>query len=109
MAAIYCALMTDYCLDLLGARGDVIVEGRFAANEAFTSILAALRAPECVLRSSDQIGTLRGAAALSILARGLKPHAAALVKCASADLKGESLRVRWRSLLPQERHTQSKP
>ena len=52
LAALYCALMTDYCLTMLDARADVIVEGRFATNEAFTSALAALRAPQPVLLST---------------------------------------------------------
>jgi L-fuculokinase len=101
LAAMYCALMTDYCLDMLDARGDIIVEGQFAANEAFASALAGLRAPQPVLRSFDETGTLRGGAILSLLARGKHPEPAALSRFPSgprAEL--ETARRRWRSLIP---------
>ncbi len=101
LAALYCALMTDYCLDMLEARCDIIVEGRLAANGAFASALAGLRAPDAVLRSFDRTGTLRGAAILSILARGKHPERAALARCpAGPRAELQTARRRWRSLIP---------
>ena len=101
LAALYCALMTDYCLDMLDARGDIIVEGQFAANEAFASALAALRAPQPVLRSFDQTGTLRGGAILSSLARGKHPEPAHLSRFPSGSrAELHTVRRRWRSLIP---------
>ena len=101
LASLYCALMTDYCLDLLDARGDVIVEGRFASNDAFTSALATLRAPQPVMRSHDETGTLRGALALSAMARGQRPQPARLSRCPTEGaVDMEAVRRRWRSLLP---------
>ena len=44
LAGLYCALVTDYCLDRLGAEGDIIVEGSFANSQGFTRCLAAFRA-----------------------------------------------------------------
>ncbi len=63
-AALQCAQRTDQCLDWIGARGDVIVEGPFARNEAFARVLALLRPAQRVLRSRDETGTLGGAFAL---------------------------------------------
>ncbi|HEV2559691.1 MAG TPA: FGGY family carbohydrate kinase [Microvirga sp.] len=64
LAGLYLALMTDHVLDLLGARGDIIVEGPQAENATFLGGLAALREGSTVLRSSDRTGTLGGVLAL---------------------------------------------
>lgn len=102
LASLYTALVTDYCLDLVGASGDVIVEGRFAHNAAYTAVLAALRHPGPVLRSDDEIGTLRGAA---ILARWPRPTPGPrLERCApdaGSSLALEDYRDRWRALAEQ--------
>ena len=57
----------------LGARGDVVVEGRFARDEAFGATLAALRAPAPVFASRDETGTLGGAALLATWPRAAVP------------------------------------
>jgi L-fuculokinase len=104
LAALYCALMTDYSLAMLDGRGDIILEGPFAANDAFASALAALRAPQPVFRSRDETGTLRGAVSLSMLARGKNPEPAQLDLCPVAPVaKLISTRLRWRRLLPVTR------
>jgi sugar (pentulose or hexulose) kinase len=101
LAALYCALMTDYCLTLLEATGDVIVEGRLASNEAFTSALAALRAPQPVFRSLGETGSLHGAVLLSLIARGKNAKRTKVDRCrpGPAD-KLNAARRKWRSLLP---------
>ena len=43
LATLYAALVTDLCLDLLQARGPLIIEGSFVGNPAFPRLLAALR------------------------------------------------------------------
>jgi sugar (pentulose or hexulose) kinase len=107
LAAMYCALMTDYCIEMLDARGDIILEGRLADNDAFTSTVAALREPQLVLRSHDETGTLRGAVALSLLAHGKNPQPAKLERCAIGPVEiFRSTRKKWRSLL-QIRHAGS--
>jgi L-fuculokinase len=104
LAAMYCALMTDYCLTMIDGRGDIIIEGPFAANDAFASALAALRAPQPVFRSRDETGTLRGAVALSMLAHGKNPEPARLEPCPIGPVaKLKSSRLKWRSLLPVTR------
>jgi len=60
----YLALMTDTCLDLVGARGPVVVEGPFAGNEDYLAMLAALR-PDVEIAASAT-GTSIGAAMLML-------------------------------------------
>jgi L-fuculokinase len=60
LATLYCALMTDYCLDALGARGDITVEGSFTANPWFAPLLGGLRPQQGVSYSDDASGTTCG-------------------------------------------------
>lgn len=59
----YLALMTAECLDQIGAQGPVLVEGPFAANPWFLSMLAAAGGRP-VLPSSARTGTAVGTAML---------------------------------------------
>ncbi|HMB47102.1 MAG TPA: hypothetical protein VKN63_02385 [Afifellaceae bacterium] len=61
--ACYLALMTQTCLSLSGAKGPVIVEGPFAANDDYCRMLAALR-PEGVHTARSATGTSVGCALL---------------------------------------------
>jgi L-fuculokinase len=65
LGALYLALMTDQCLDLIGAAGDTVVEGSLASNRAYVSLLGALRPGSRVLASGDATGTSQGAAMLA--------------------------------------------
>ncbi len=102
LAALYCALMTDFCIEMLGARGEIILEGRFASNDAFTSSLAALRHPASVLCSQDESGTMRGATALWRLSRGepVEPARFDLV-APNAMEQIKSVRQQWSMMLPK--------
>ena len=60
LATLYCALMSDYCLDVLGAQGPVTVEGSFTDNPHFAALLAALRPQQAVAVSQDASGTTCG-------------------------------------------------
>lgn len=62
LAALYCALMTDQSLAAVGSESDIIVDGPFGENALFCAALAALRAPQRVLRSDLRDGTAAGAA-----------------------------------------------
>jgi L-fuculokinase len=64
LAALYAALMTDLSLDLVNARGPILLEGPFAANETYVAALAALRPTSEVRPSLDAHGTSLGAAML---------------------------------------------
>ncbi|MBY6006221.1 FGGY-family carbohydrate kinase [Salipiger bermudensis] len=61
--SLYLALMTATCLDLIGARGPVIVEGPFARNELYLDMLT-VRTGRPVLVSNTATGTSLGAALL---------------------------------------------
>ncbi|WP_394180709.1 FGGY-family carbohydrate kinase [Yoonia maritima] len=59
----YLALMTDTCLNLIGATGPTIIEGPFARNADYLDMLAAIR-PDGVCASAASTGTSAGSALL---------------------------------------------
>ena len=65
LASLYCALMADVSLDLLGSCGPIIVEGPFADNPLFGSLLGAFRPTQPVSLSQDRSGSVGGALALA--------------------------------------------
>lgn len=86
-AALELARRTDRALGLIGAEGPILVEGRFAADDAFVAALAALRPDQPVYRSSIADGVAVGALRLAA------PNAApvgALERVAPADLAAPS-------------------
>jgi sugar (pentulose or hexulose) kinase len=62
--ALYLALVTDHCLDLIGHRGPVIVEGPFARNRIYLEMLSAA-ASSPVIAAGSATGTSQGAALLA--------------------------------------------
>lgn len=95
LATLYCALMSDYCLEKLKASSVVAVEGSFTGNMHFAPLLAAMRAGRQVLVSDDASGTTCGG---WMLHRGAA--APALGEAAAPlGLTGlEQYRARWREL-----------
>ncbi len=67
-ACLYLALMTEACLGLIGAKGPIIVEGPFALNETYLSLLAAITGRD-TMALPGSTGTSQGAALLA----GIKP------------------------------------
>lgn len=65
---LYLALMTDACLGLIGAKGSNIVEGPFALNETYLSLLSAITGRD-TMALPGSTGTSQGAALLA----GIKP------------------------------------
>ena len=65
LGSLYCALVTDYCLDLLDARDRIVIEGPFIKDKVFTGTLAALRPEQEICVSSDMTGTVSGACLLA--------------------------------------------
>lgn len=63
--SFYLALMTATCLDLVGAEGDVVVEGPFAANDAYLAMLAAATGRPVAANPQGSTGTSIGAALLA--------------------------------------------
>jgi hypothetical protein len=87
--------MTDYCFDLLQAKGPVIVEGSLTGNHAYLSALACLRRENGVMVSSDATGTVSGAV---LLAGSSIPEAPEPVE--PMDLPMAEYKQAWREALP---------
>jgi sugar (pentulose or hexulose) kinase len=98
LAALYCALVTDVCLDLIEARGSVTIDGPFARNELYLGALAALRWPDPVVPSLVTDGPTLGAA---MLANGGTIHVRSVLP-ATEPLFAEEVRAHrdaWRAAL----------
>jgi sugar (pentulose or hexulose) kinase len=67
LAALYCALMVDRSLAAVKSKGDIIVDGPFAKNPIFLSVLTALRAGQKVFASQLRDGTTAGAMVLALM------------------------------------------
>ena len=64
-ASFYLALMTATCLDLIGADGNIVVEGPFAGNEAFLAMLSSATGRPVSAHAERSTGTSFGAALLA--------------------------------------------
>jgi len=71
-ASLYTALMTNTCLDMIGASGPTIVEGPFSRNHVYLSALRSLTGRE-VVALPGSTGTSLGAALLAGAKCSLKP------------------------------------
>jgi L-fuculokinase len=100
LATLYCALMSDYCLEQLGAdTGPVIVEGSFTGNPHFAPLLAALRPGRQVQVSSDTSGTTCGGWMLRYWGR---MPGGANVAAGAMELSGlPAYQAQWRAALPR--------
>jgi sugar (pentulose or hexulose) kinase len=99
LAALYAALMTDLSLDLLSARGPILLEGPFAANETYIAALATLRPASELRPSLDAHGTSLGAAML--VEPDMKVEMPAPVAPPALDLG--HYRARWRTFAGAKR------
>ncbi|EAR50607.1 hypothetical protein OG2516_12186 [Oceanicola granulosus HTCC2516] len=62
--SFYLALMTNTCLDLIGAEGDIVVEGPFGRNPLYQQMLAAATGRPVIGGGGSATGTSIGAAML---------------------------------------------
>ncbi|QFI65092.1 FGGY-family carbohydrate kinase [Sinorhizobium alkalisoli] len=69
IVSFHLALMTATCLDLIGAKGEIVVEGPFAANAAYLRMLAAATGRPVLANRLSTTGTSLGAACLAARAR----------------------------------------
>jgi sugar (pentulose or hexulose) kinase len=67
LATLYTALMTSEALDALDSRSPIVIDGPFARNDLYCSLLAALRPRQRVASSLLQEGTAAGAAVLALM------------------------------------------
>ncbi|MFC6445707.1 FGGY-family carbohydrate kinase [Shinella zoogloeoides] len=97
-ACLYLALMSEACLDLIGAGGPSIVEGPFAANGLYLTLLAALTGrPVAAVPGST--GTSQGASLLA----GIAPVATPETVVPPAAIAGlAAYRTTWLTALGQK-------
>jgi sugar (pentulose or hexulose) kinase len=99
LGVLYCALMADLCLDLVGAKGPILVEGSFLRTPVFAALIAALRRDREVLVAGEAGCASTGAALLSRWPA--KSAAERIERSRAAGIGGlETYRVRWRERLP---------
>lgn len=97
LASVYCALMLDLELDLLGVQGDIYIEGAFVKNRWLCRLLAALRAEQRVFLSPDTTGTVKGAAWLVGFDESLQDS---MTLCVPLDISGLNHYKRgWRQVV----------
>ncbi len=97
--ALYAALMTNVSLELIGTRERVLIEGRFADFDLFTSALATLRPDLEVYVGAAYEGVALGA--LRLLDPALQP-ATALRRIHALDLDLHAYHAQWRHLAEME-------
>jgi L-fuculokinase len=100
LATVYVALMSDMSIDLLGAGGNIFVDGPLAFNPLFASVLAALR-PECRVFVTGRFDSSDSA----VVFLGGFPHRADALPPASEPLSLAGLdeyRRAWREKLPPD-------
>ncbi len=97
--ALYAALMTSVSLELIGTRERVLIEGRFADFDLFTSALATLRPDLELYVGAAYEGVALGA--LRLLDPSLQP-ATALRRIPALDLNLHAYHAQWRHLAEME-------
>lgn len=106
LAALYCALMVDRSLAAVKSKGDIIVDGPFAKNPVFLSVLASLRQPQTVLASQLRDGTTAGAMVLALMTQSGEIPRLALDLDEVAPLAPEALldyAVKWRQMTGEDK------
>ncbi|MCB1495624.1 MAG: carbohydrate kinase [Bauldia sp.] len=65
LALLYVSLLTDICLDRLGADGTIVLDGSFAKDPLYPALVSALKPGRKVLFNTDAYGTASGTALLA--------------------------------------------
>jgi sugar (pentulose or hexulose) kinase len=98
LAALYCAQMSSRSLDGLSSRNAIIIDGPFAQNDVYLSVLASLRAGQDVYASTLIDGTAAGAACLALMPDGNLPKIATdLRKIAPAAFDLAQYHAMWKA------------
>lgn len=99
LALLYVALLTDVCLDRMGASATTVLDGSFVTDPTYASLVAALRPGRKILFSTDAYGTAAGAALLADHDLRAGPARVSLETPAPLHIPGlELYRQRWREL-----------
>ena len=97
LATLYCALLIDQRLTDLKAGGAVYIEGAFLKNPLLCALIAQLRPDQKVMLSSDNTGTVMGAAQLFSID---SPCDIELISCTASNFVGlEAYREQWYALI----------
>ena len=100
LATLYQALMMDYELSLLDARGPVLLGSTSLKNPLLCQILAQLRPHNDVLMSNDMASTIRGAWCLTRWQQAMPASLSAFDKTVSAEISGlQKYRQQWLALI----------
>lgn len=100
IATVYCALMIDQQLSQLGSTGDIYIEGAFLKNTLMCQLVAQLRKSQTVYLSTDDTGTVVGAAMLGSWTQ--TNSSIECEPCLSAEFKHlERYKTRWYELINQ--------
>ncbi len=94
LATFYLALLTDVALDLLGAGGDLVIDGPLAENPLYPGLLAALRPGSNVLLGEDGAAPVGGARCL-LLGASAEPAGLRRVSLGDPAIL-LAARTRWR-------------
>lgn len=97
--ALYAALMTNISLELIGSRQRVLIEGRFADFDLYTSALATLRPDLEIYVGAASEGVALGA--LRLLDPSLQP-ATALRRIPALDINLHAYHAQWRHVAELE-------
>jgi len=94
--SFYLGLMTATCLELIGAQGDVIVEGPFSENQFYLQMLAAATQRNVLLSPASNTGTTLGAALLASKDAGPMTYQASTI---AAPANSDTYIELWRAAL----------
>ena len=95
--SLYLALMSEVTRQLTGGRGDVVVEGPFAANRDYLDMLASLTGRRPIVAEGRMTGTSFGAACLALGADHL-PFESKAGEPVTPDPSHLAYAERWRHL-----------
>jgi len=104
IATLYCALMINQRLNDLQAKGAIYIEGAFLKNPLLCRLVAQLRPQQPVFASTDNTGTVLGAAAL-IGYQKQRKHSLDLEKVEPSEFSGlDSYADEWLELIKSAQH-----
>ncbi|HWT30979.1 MAG TPA: carbohydrate kinase [Propylenella sp.] len=99
LALLYVALLTDTCLDLMGASATTVLDGSFVKDPLYASLFGALRQGRRTLYSTDGYGTAAGAALLAGHETRTAPAKVDIRTAQPLQIPGlDDYRRRWREL-----------
>lgn len=106
--SLHLALMAKVTLELVGAQGDIVVEGPFAANSEFLGMLGSLTGRRPVVSEGRMTGTSFGAACLALGDEPL-PLDGAPAEALAPDPAHLAYAARWREAVEKRQRERSLP